>query len=58
MCLNFLEKSSDKHYTAWTIYTLLEKVTALSLHSPLPCPPPQEIKKPSEYIEQWGGGLL
>lgn len=47
MCLNFPEKkNTEKYYTAWTIYTLLEKVTTLFLHFPLPpVPSPQEIKK-------------
>lgn len=46
MFLNFPEKkNTDKYYTAWTIYTLLEKVTTLFLHFPSPIPSPQEIKK-------------
>lgn len=46
MFLNFPEKkNTDKYYTAWTIYTLLEKVTTLFLHFPLPHPFPPRNKK-------------
>lgn len=39
------KKNTDKYYTSWTIYTLLEKVTALFLHFPLlPSLPPGNKK--------------